>query len=600
MADFNVSLSAPQGAGAQVLPTVQNNVQNFPDPMIGFAAGLASAFISSREETDKRKKEELKKSVIGEFTRSQTTLHEALAQGANTSQVNARARSNFAKYAAANPEFVDEFSKINKSLFEYTELGQAKDVETAFKDAEKAEINDMVKAGYPVSKDMPIQALDANRQAFRATRAADEELQRISRLNAERRSQSSEERASFEFENKQNVVKVLSAIGDTHLTSTKENLELVLAEAKKSGDTETARTRIFQMFGTIRESITAASSLNPELAKPYNALFDEMQKFAFERLDGKTEATASENQLKALQNKIQLTTLASPENKALYGISKVFNGPIPSTFFNANKAAQDSFVQLTSKFGGADIPSVVGNKEKETLAYSMIKNQVSAIEAGKAHDAEGTKVELGNAANNLLKQIGNAPANGLKSESLSAAANFIASPEYAKLMSYGKIDSEAANAANRVFSMMYEKDVAKGIYKKMNESFDRTVPREQQETYGNLVEFKWNGARVVPEKVEIGTGKDWLNRTEMQNRDVFIRDMKSSSEALNQLVRAGAHMEGHTNYQKYWDENKHRMLPNYYPDPAQLKEGQVVNGYRYKGGNVKVKSNWIKEESAQK
>jgi hypothetical protein len=75
--------------------------------------------------------------------------------------------------------------------------------------------------------------------------------------------------------------------------------------------------------------------------------------------------------------------------------------------------------------------------------------------------------------------------------------------------------------------------------------------------------------------------------------------METNTKVVNQLVKAGAHMEGHTNYDKYWEANKHQILPNMFPDPARLKVGQVVDGYKYIGGNVKSKSNWIKEPESQ-
>ena len=68
--------------------------------------------------------------------------------------------------------------------------------------------------------------------------------------------------------------------------------------------------------------------------------------------------------------------------------------------------------------------------------------------------------------------------------------------------------------------------------------------------------------------------------------------IKEAEGALNQVIRIGAHMEGTTDYAKYWENNKHLIMPSIYPDPAKLKPGQVVDGYKYLGGPSGVQSNW--------
>jgi hypothetical protein len=53
----------------------------------------------------------------------------------------------------------------------------------------------------------------------------------------------------------------------------------------------------------------------------------------------------------------------------------------------------------------------------------------------------------------------------------------------------------------------------------------------------------------------------------------------------------GAHMEGTTDYQKYWDDNKYYILPQAFP----VKPGQVVNGFKWSGtGDYRDKSTWKK------
>jgi len=351
--------------------------------------------------------------------------------------------------------------------------------------------------------------------------------------------------------------------------------------------------KLTQSFSNIERAIASASALHPELGRTYKALFDEAKQLGMDQIEGKTAGAAAENQLKALQTKIMLTTLASPENKAFYGMSKVFNGNLPATFLNANTAARDSITRLTLEFGG-NAPQVVGRADTEPATFDLLKSQVSAIESGKVPDAEATKTQLGHAANNVLAQVGKAASTGLKPEQLSASFNFIASPEYAKLISYGKIDGQAAQAANKVFSLMYENSISKSLEKRLEEPF-RDTSGKNDVAYKDIVDFQWKNGKV---SAEAAKGM-WMTPMESHDRDHFVQQMETNTKVVNQLVKAGAHMEGHTNYDKYWEANKHQILPNMFPDPARLKVGQVVDGYKYIGGNVKSKSNWIKEPESQ-
>jgi hypothetical protein len=68
---------------------------------------------------------------------------------------------------------------------------------------------------------------------------------------------------------------------------------------------------------------------------------------------------------------------------------------------------------------------------------------------------------------------------------------------------------------------------------------------------------------------------------------------------LNQLIRLHAHLEGTTDYAKYWEAHKHELMPSIYPDPNKLKPGTVVDGFKYVGGNYRDRSNWIAEPANQ-
>lgn len=590
MADFNVSLAAPQGAGSQALQPVQNAVTPSQNVWIAPVANLAGIFLKNQEEKKKADKEASEQSIVDSFTRDQTMLNDAIAQGTPLAQVKGRAAANFSKYAAAYPHLSEKFAKQNKDLFEYTDLKDAKDEAELFKDARKAMINDAIKGGAPIYQDTPPNVVDALVRSFQTSRKIETEFQTEVARNAEKRSANTAERAESEAILKSKSVTLLSSIGDAHLDSTFLNTQAIIAKTQKSGDIQGGLAELMQSYQGIERAIASVAAQNPSLAAPYQAMFADMKKFGMESIEGGKAATASENRLKEMQNRIQLMALATPENKALYGISKVLNGQLPASFFEANKAAQSSFVRLASEFGGTSVPNVVGDKQMEKLTIDMVGSQIDAIEAGKAPDPEASKVALGNLANNVLSQIGKAPSSGLTTEQLASTANFIASPQYVKLMEYGKISKEASEGAAKIFSMMYEKDVSEAVEKKLLEPF-RTTRKGEKQPYGMLVDFKFSNGGVVAEETNLWKDKGiQLDMQENEKRRMFNREIGTTMTAMNRLIKAGAHLEGHTNYEKYWEENKHNILPSQYPDPNKLKVNQIVKGvngksYKYIGGN---------------
>lgn len=596
MADFNVNLAQPQASGARPLAPVQHDKLNLPNPWVSFGLGVAESLIKNSEKNRKAEKEAADEAVVGEFVRTQTALSDSVSQGGNLSRASAIARANFSKFSASYPHLVDKFAKANKDLFEYADLADVKSEEQMLRDERKQLRQDALKAGYEIPETAPPALVESTLKAFQATRKADEEFQRIARRNQESRSANAEERAATDYRNKVESIQLLTTIGDTHVDAAFNQVQAFANEMRQGGDPQVVMAKLTQYFSKIDQSLTAVSGMHPELAAPYKALFSDIKKLGTDTLEGKIQGVALENQVKELQNRIMLTTLQSPENKAFYGLSKVFNGQIPANYLSMNTQAQSEVVRLTNAFqmqGNANTPYIIGDKTKEEGAYALVKSQIEAIEGGKVTDPETTKSQISNLANNVLKQVGNASANGISSQSLTTSFNFISSPEYAKLVSYGKIDKDAAASANKVFSLVYERDISKSLEKKMDEVF-RTV-NGKPETYGTMIDFQWNGSGVA-----VNNANKYLNLLEMGERDAFITNTKPAVAAMNQLIRAGAHMEGHTDYAKYWEENKHNILPSYFPDPAKLKPGQVVDGYKYIGGNVKAPNNWVKEATESK
>ena len=105
----------------------------------------------------------------------------------------------------------------------------------------------------------------------------------------------------------------------------------------------------------------------------------------------------------------------------------------------------------------------------------------------------------------------------------------------------------------------------------------------------DAVDIKYDGSGIsfVPRK-----GKTALEPFQQKQQEASIAELNSVKAGINQSIHIGAHMEGSTDYNKYWEENKHLYVPQLYP----ARVGTVVNGYKYKGGVYTDPSNWTKVE----
>ena len=101
MADFNVSLSGPQAAGAGVIGPVQKANVGESGALLNLAGDMAKIFFANQQEKEAKRKADFETQVIGDFVREQASLNDAMATGQMTqAQASARARANFSKYSS--------------------------------------------------------------------------------------------------------------------------------------------------------------------------------------------------------------------------------------------------------------------------------------------------------------------------------------------------------------------------------------------------------------------------------------------------------------------------------------------------------------------
>lgn len=615
MADFNVDVAEARGAGTQPLSPVQNHETKQMNPWVPFAANAAGMLMQYAKDKKEQEKQAAIDSVVASFVREQTALNDAVAQGAKSPvEAAARARANFSKYAAQHPSLIKLFKESNAALVEHTGIGEFKEEEQAVQDRERKIESDMVAAGYPIYEGMSPQTKEEMKTAFLSTRKVEAELEAIRKANAERRAQNSEERTSQDWFAKQKAVRLLSDLGDKHIPATISFLQ----DVAKMPNKEEALLKSSQHFAMIDGALAALSGVNPDLASNWNKLFNELRQNSEKLIKGQLGAEASENLLKEIKNRAQLMALSDPAMQGAYATNALIPQMV-STTKTINKAAMDVMTRFTTS-GGVKWP-VVGNADVEADVYEGLNANVRALEGNKVVNKETVIRELGVAAGNVMTQVDRALANGLKGSDLKEVANWIAKPEFGIMVGKGIINKEQMAAAKTSFQYLYEQEVSNGVVQKLSEKLG-------DKTYADAVEFKWVGNGVALEKKFEDVKPGWsiggsgafknINGERMveirKEQQQLVNDLTPVTKAINVLVKAGAHMEGHRDYGLYWEENKHRILPNIFSDPelsdqmknrrqavdsgktvvnaSDVQAGFELNGWVFQGGDPTDAKSW--------
>lgn len=597
MADFNTSLAAPQAAGAAPVAPVQTQQVPFsPDPLLH---GIVDIFAKGLVADNKQKAEERKKNVIGEYIQNEQIYSDALSQGTwNASMVGTASRANFTKMLAAYPEYVTELTEAKKSVYDGTEVGQAQkqvDEEIKLYNADKERASQMGYTFYTgMSKELEMKMIDSSKTTVRVQRETEEGYRR----NAELRAAASEGRAvenhviqMQNYQDKENATKGLLTIAD-------KNFDTLGSLGKDLMDNPSMTFEQKQLIynenvSRIKTGMLAIASTNPELARPWQQLVEDMQSTFIKIADPKAKAEGELASLKTLydsqQYKAKLLVTSDPKVRNAVAITSLFpNNPTLLTL-----ATDPVLVSVLADYGlgpsqaGGQKTPVVG-QPNEKKALNTIKGALKSLSDG---TAVGEKAKLGNEAVNTVNEVlrQNATMQGpISAPMLKDLGAFYSSPEFGKLAAEGQLDSATMQNVKNVFTANYEPVVIGAIQNRLEQVELKPSVKDMGNAPGKklyeTVDIRFNGSGVS------FVDKPGTSRT--LSTMVTKNNLEEAASGLNSLIRMGAHMEGTTNYAAYWEANKHYLLPSVFPDPVKLKPGQVVDGYEYTGGAYRDRSNW--------
>lgn len=604
MADFGVNatqLAAPQGAGASVVAPVEEKAVS--TSMIGALAGIGDVITTGIKHAIKANAEQTKEAVVGKYVNEQGDLNKALASGSISPQeASSRSRALFTKYSGNYSQYIDDFGKAATALKGFSEMGTAEKAVETTADLRKSAIVSAQSAGYQFFPGMNPTAEDAQLRAHAVSQRSRTEFDDLAKRNAEKRAQGTYDKSVADQENRQTGVRIINDIAGSQLTAVRE-FGVSLGEQVRANKItpEDAQARLTERFTTINMALQSAAGANPELAAPYRSIFDSVQEVSKQFIDPKANLANLTAQVDTLVNRQKLLAMQDPSAAKTVAISQLFGNNAQVLLSSTPEVAKTiTKMFATDPLSDTHVPTVVGNPEVEKQTFNFLKKSMTSLTNGQYNDAPKAKDELDRSVRHILKQTADTIGRGSSAKTLQEAASFFASTEYGKWSSENKINPQEQLAAYRAFQLTYEPAVIQGVEKKLNEAFVANT--------GLTANRAATGAQIKPVMANLTKenfavsfdGSGIMFSMKQQPTDPLesryaaeaLKSMKTSQDAVNQLVRIGAHMEGSTNYAKFWEENKHVYLPSFFSKYQGLEIGQVVDGMRYNGGDAKAAASW--------
>ena len=602
MADFSINATRmpeqQNTVGRDIVSPVQE--QAITTNIVPALADAASMFMTAAKANAKADAEAQKQAVIGAYAKEQQRINDGIASGEiRPDRAATQSRALFGKYIAGYTMYADDLNKINSAMRTGSELGQAEDVAKSAAETQKAREASARANGATLYPWMDAGTKETILQSNESTIRAEREFKQRVAVSAENRAMSAEERTMVDRERKESSLKILTEIAGNNLNSSSAFLQDLSSKvAQGTIPREQGELLLTQHFSTIEAALQSAAGLNGEMAGAYRTLFNDMKLLGMKGLDPKTVAESSKAAFDELMYKSKLLAVTSdPKLKAVVVANSLLGGnavvALGALTPITNYIAQASTVDGSR--GEGFVPQIVGNPEVEKDVLKFLQPAIKKVNEGSYKDNEKATKEAVTTVNNILKQtadLQNDPTVKQDPKKLADLATFFASPDYGTFISKGMINPAAAQAAKQTWQSTYEPAVRQSIQTRLNTWETSLASQSGGGVKGvklvDAIDIKYDGSGIsfVP---KAGAPMEPYQK---KQQEAAIAELNAVKAGINQSLHIGAHMEGSTDYNKYWEENKHLYVPQLYP----ARVGTIVNGYKYKGGVYTDPSNWTKVE----
>lgn len=583
MADFSINatqLAEPQGAGAKVISPVQS-MDTGPNPLNSIFGNVVDIFAKGLANNQKAQQEAQKNEVVGQFVKEQTRINQSVRTGQmSAAEADVHYRANFSSFAERNPSFLEDFRKASDALKGSSEQGTVDTEIRLQREQRQKDISDAAKDGMVFVKGMSEETIDSAIKNHKLKVQARAEFQDLVARNNEYRAGTNFNQAVADREMKDASFNLISKIAGSEIQDA-QRFSNDLGVMVRSGKMpfQEAQIKLTERFSNIEIALQSAARTNPELAAPYRTIFATLNTMGQKLIDPKAQAEDVKNQFDILVGRMKLMAVQQdPKTLAAVTTSQLFPASIDAALAMNGEAVR-TFTALanvpvqTKEF----VPQVVGNPTVEPQMLGFLKESIKGLGKLNGTDKEKASVEASNTVNHILKQTGDWIDRGATPDKLVGLAKFYASPEYAELVAKGMIDGEASKAANKTFELMYRPAIEQDIRGKLNQYLYekgrvnlpgyRSDKAAEPKALNDFVDIKFSGTGIT----FVGKDMDKLDPAQRSDAIAQIRQLNGVEAAVNQLIKMGSHLEGKTDYSKFWESNKHIWFPDRFKAPESEK-----------------------------
>ena len=539
----------------------------------------------AQQKADKERKVD---QAVSSFSQNIVALNEGVSQGKfSQSEAQRRQRVMFNQAIANNPHLTEQLIKVNSSLASSAGLGDTLAEGTAVEQQIKADTKAATGAGFiqpgmsPQQQEKGLSLYRQQQQALNQMEFASKQLglqnQQLS-LQEKRaniaNAQVQRANAAAELQERRNRKAVQSAAADvsniyTQDTLTKVgNLQDALANKQITPEqfmqqTQELRNKFYSVTASARG--VAGGDYIDTLSQPIFKILDAADNVA----SGKVSADIAQNQLNHAQTTAALPLMADPKLAAIAAQSKIFNG-----IFNNQVLAAfgDTVVKALEKNTKTGMPAnPVSDDPDEVEAHSAytegLKSAITSF-TGKnpaVSDPKGLKDELQTNLNQVLKGVGQMGASVDSPTQFNNVMKFFADPTFLSFQQNGgTIDPSLAQNAKNIIQENYQAQLIPAVRDAWETA--KTVTGVSTPAGGfpamgaalpgasasqvdskSAVTYRWTGSNLqfVP-----APGYE-------KNRGVLAKAKELNqkvSPLVQRLVMADAHLEGNTDYSKYFKE----------------------------------------------
>lgn len=323
-----------------------------------------------------------------------------------------------------------------------------------------------------------------------------------------------------------------------------------------------------------------------------NAVVDPMRSLytaSKEMLSGTTTNLIYSNRVAQLKAKQKLMILNDPRALMAASLQDLFKEASIVTFPVINSLVTDLVGQAEEGLSGNPFPTDVRHKKSLEGYLRLLKDNIVSQNGGKTPDNTTLQTQF----DSVIKSI---PVYGVQAnpEDMDQMVTWLADPEVGKWLKGGRLDKSTAPQALAMLQQQYAQKVAPLIRKEFTEGVTGGVGGADVKA---VIKPVFQGAGVVFVPIDVADNYSPIRysiraRIEQLNREV--------SPVINKIIRATAHLSGE-DYKSTYEAYSEQLL-GVTPTQAEPKKaeaplkapkvGEVVRGYRFKGGDKKDKSNW--------